>query len=237
MKITKYPQSHFIVEYGSAKIMIDPGNLSFPKYSPTDFQNLTTILITHTHPDHLDINAIKQIDSKVPVYGNESVVAQLEKENIQATPVENGKEFTVGKVSVKPVDIPHCKLLYCTAEKKTLTAPEISRDKKCQAHPDLVPQTVDGPPNTGFIIDGAFFHPGDGIDPQDFQINSAAIPINGPTIEFENAWTLSDSLKANKIIPMHYTHPTFISDPTEFASYGKGDAEVIILEDGQSTEV
>ncbi len=237
MKITKYPQSHFIVESGSAKIMIDPGTLSFPKYSPKDFRDLKAILITHTHPDHLDVGAVKGFTANVPIYGNADVVSYLAKKNIQATKIENGKEFKVEKISIRPVSIPHCKLLYCVADKKPLTAPEISRDKKCKAHPKLTPKTTDGPPNTGFIINDTFFHPGDGIDPQDFQVNSAAIPINGPTIEFENAWALSDSLKAKKIIPMHYTHPTFIADASKFAAQGTGNTEVVILEDGESTEV
>lgn len=237
MKITKYPQSHFVIESGSTKIMIDPGTLSFQKYSPEDFRDLNAVLITHTHPDHLDMTAVKQIASEIPVYGNGDVVSQLEEGDVVVTKVEHDREFEVGQVSIRPVDIPHCKLLYCSAEKKTLKAPEISRDKKCKVHPALIPETTDGPPNTGFIINDVFFHPGDGINPQDFQIYSAAIPINGPTIEFEDAWSLSDSLKAKKIIPMHYTHPTFIADPKEFASYGKGDTKVIILEDGQPTEI
>lgn len=237
MKLTKYPQSHFVIESGSTKIMIDPGTLSFPKYAPDDFKDISAVLITHTHSDHMDVEAIKQIVSEIPVYGNDAVVSHLAGANIAVTKVARGQEFAVGQISIKPVDIPHCKLLYCTKEKKTLKAPEISHDKKCKAHPDLKPETTDGPPNTGFIINGTFFHPGDGIDPQNFEVGSAAIPINGPTIEFENAWNLAGSLKAKKIIPMHYTHPTFIADPNEFAKKSSGGIEVAILDDGESTEV
>ncbi len=238
MKITKYPQSNFLIEKNGKKLLIDLGNFTLEKYKIDELPTPNAILITHQHPDHMDKDALKTLGGKgIPVYGNSDVEEQLAKEGLEAIRVGDGKEFEAAGFNIKPIDIPHCKLLYCTAEKKTLKAPAISHDKKCKAHPYLKPETTDGPPNTGFIINGAFFHPGDSIDPQNFEVSSAAIPINGPTIEFENAWGLAGSLKAKKIIPMHYTHPTFIADPKKFAGEGKGNTEVIILENGQSTEI
>lgn len=238
MKITKYPQSNFLIEENGKKLLIDLGNFTLEKYKIDELPTPNAILITHQHPDHMDKDALKTLGGRgIPVYGNPDVAEQLAKEGLEAIRVGDGKEFEAAGFKIKPIDIPHCKLLYCRAEKKTLKAPEISHDKKCKAHPDLKPETTDGPPNTGFIINGAFFHPGDGIEIGELTVANAAIPINGPTIDFKRAWNLINSLGAKKVIPMHYSHPTFVADPKEFAEKGSEGVEVVTLKDGESTEV
>lgn len=239
VKVTKYPQSNFLIEENGKRIFIDPGNFTFEKYSTNDFPNLDAILITHAHADHLDKEAVKGFITKgVPLYANHDVVSQFKDEDFEITKVEHEKEFEVGGFKIKPIDLPHCQLLFCKEEGRVLAATDIVPGKKvCKAHPDLDPEKVDGPPNTGFVINGILFHPGDGIEISDLTIRNAAIPINGPTIDFERAWKLADSLKAKTIIPMHYTHPTFLTDPNQFAKANPGNIQVIILEDGGSAEI
>ena len=238
MKITKYPQSNFLIESSGKRIIIDPGNLTFEKYKPADFGDLDAILITHSHPDHFHKEAVvKFIEQKVPLYGNHDVVKQFETDKFEVLKVEHGKEFEVAGFQIKPIDIPHFQLLYCEQDKKPLTADEITPDKRCKLHPDLEPGRVDGPPNTGFLVNGVFFHPGDGIEKAGLTIENAAIPINGPTIDFDRAWAFSNSLQAKKIIPMHYSHPTFKVDPHEFAKVSTGNTKVIVLNDGESTNI
>src|SRR3972149_1997847 len=104
MKITKYPQSNFLIESESTRILVDPGYLTFEKYTADDF----------------------------------------------------------GKINA--IDIPHCQLLYCQKCGRQLPANElIPKIKKCKIHPESDLDKVDGPPNTGFLINGILFHPGDGI--------------------------------------------------------------------------
>jgi len=240
MKLTKYPQSNFLIEKGGKKILIDPGYLTFEKYKPTDFGKLDAILITHQHPDHLDKEAIKTLSPlRIPIYGNSDVANVLSEDSVDVNVVESNTEFGAAGFRIKPVDLPHCKLLYCNQCGKQLTASEISPQKKCKLHSDVEPKLVAGPPNTGYVINGLFFHPGDGIKLQGWNADDAAIPINGPTIDFDVAWALSGSLQAKKIIPMHYSHPTFRTDPWEFAKAKPSgiDVEVIVLNDGESTKL
>jgi L-ascorbate metabolism protein UlaG (beta-lactamase superfamily) len=88
-----------------------------------------------------------------------------------------------------------------------------------------------GPPNTGFIIDGAFFHPGDGIELEDRTASVVALPIAGPSISFRDAYAFAQRLRAETVIPMHYDH--FIADPAMFARYCD-IADVVVLGPGES---
>ncbi len=238
MKITKYPQSNFLIEAHGNKILIDPGFLTFEKFKPCEFNSVQAILITHQHPDHLDKEAVKALSGlKIPVYGNSDVRSVLTSESVEINVVESNKEFTVAGFRIKPIDLPHCKLLFCFQCNKQLTASEISPQKKCKLHPDAQPKLVEGPPNTGFVINGVLFHPGDGIELDTLNIENACIPINGPTIDFNRAWKLIISLGAQRIIPMHYSHPSFLTNPSEFAKSKPDKVEVIVLKEGESTEI
>jgi L-ascorbate metabolism protein UlaG (beta-lactamase superfamily) len=240
MRITKYPQSNFLIENTSKKILIDPGNFTFEKYSVQEFDSPDAILVTHQHPDHLDRKAIKALSgSEVPIYGNSDVASVLNQESIKINVVESNKEFEVAGFAIKPIDLPHCKILWCESCNKKLTLKTIIKDKKCRFHPDQTPKQVDGPPNTGFLINGAFFHPGDGIELANFKVETSAIPIIGPTIDYERAWKFAGMLEANKIIPMHYSssNPAFKADPNEFAKENPGNTKVIVLNDGEATQI
>ena len=210
MKITKYPQSNFLIEEAGGRILIDPGNFTFEKYSIDDFHALDAILITHQHPDHLDKEAVKALKGLgTPVYGNSDVASVLGESSVEVNVVESNKELVVAGFKVKPLDLPHCKML------------------------DGSP----GPPNTGFVVGGTLFHPGDGIEIAGLEVENAAIPIAGPTIDYDRAWKLAASLQAKRVIPMHYSSPRFPADPQEFAKANLGKVEVIILADGSSTEI
>jgi L-ascorbate metabolism protein UlaG (beta-lactamase superfamily) len=91
-----------------------------------------------------------------------------------------------------------------------------------------------GPPNTGFILDGALFHPGDGIAIDGLRVDALALPIAGPSLRFRDAYRFVEQLGARRAVPMHYD--LFIADPKLFAS--RCDiAEVIVLGPGESTDV
>src|SRR5215831_8948232 len=63
MKISKYIHSCILVESGKERLLIDPGPFTFieGKVKAGDFKAVTTILFTHKHYDHYDIEALKEI--------------------------------------------------------------------------------------------------------------------------------------------------------------------------------
>jgi L-ascorbate metabolism protein UlaG (beta-lactamase superfamily) len=176
-------------------------------------------------------------DLRVLVYGNSDVADVLSDELVEVNIAENGKEFQVAGFKTKPIDLPHCKMLWCRICDETVSGERVTRDKRCKLHPTIEPGQVDGPPNTGFLINSVFFHPGDGIELRSLKVDNAAIPITGPTISYEGAWNLAISLQAKKIFPMHYSNPAYIADPDKFASEKKGNAQVVILKNGETAQI
>ena len=63
MKITKYPQSCFLIEAEGKKILIDLGNLVFELHDIKleDFREIDIVLLTHKHDDHCYPEALKTI--------------------------------------------------------------------------------------------------------------------------------------------------------------------------------
>lgn len=66
MKITKYPQSCFMIETKNKKILVDAGGLKYKDEYLDIWKQADIILLTHKHGDHVNSNVLKSID--VPIY-------------------------------------------------------------------------------------------------------------------------------------------------------------------------
>lgn len=210
MRITKYPQSHLVLNKDGVKLLIDPGSITFGAgFKVEDFADIPAFLLTHSHPDHLDPQNAKALMEGKKVYGNSDVVNQLKGMGVEAIEIHDGEEFEVEGYKIKAIDLPHCKMQDGT----------------------------DGPPNTGFLIDGVLFHPGDGdIAPEGVKADDLALPIAGPTITLDGALKFATDVEAKIVIPIHYDY--FKNDPEEFKKMAQEKGiEVRVLAPGQETEI
>ena len=160
MKVTKYPQSCFVIESSRKNVMIDYGGFMGTDFPPEKFFGVSAILVTHTHRDHLDKDAIKKFSEKgIKLYGNFDVVKQLSEINVGATEIKNRQKVSIAGFEIEPIDLPHCKILRCNLCDDWLKPQNfLPGTRKCKFHPDAEPGQMDGPPNTGFAINGNFFH-------------------------------------------------------------------------------
>ena len=201
MKITKYPQSCLVIEKAGSRILIDPGTIAMQKYKPSDFGQVSAVLYTHQHADHFDESILDElIKSGAKLYANAATCAVAKTTKINL--VKDGESFKVGNFQITPVDL---------------------------AHFELGEGWGDLPQNTGYIIDGAFFHPGDGIDAGDLKIESAAVTLGGPSFDLDDSIRNAKKLQAKRLIPIHYDF--FKANPKEFARRF-GEDKVIVLADG-----
>lgn len=210
MNIKKYPQSHLLVTNGSQRLIIDPGNITFSKgFKVEQFQGADGYLITHIHNDHMGWETIKQVAGDNPVFGNQDVVEKLTEFDVSAVAIRHRQKFHIGDFEIEAVDLPHCKMQ----------------------------DGSDGPPNTGFLINGVLFHPGDGDQaPGGLVSPNIALPIAGPTITMKGALEFAKKLQAKVVIPIHYDY--FTNDPEEFAKMAKVfGIEVRILSAGDETTI
>ncbi len=77
-----------MVEEGGDKLLFDPGLFSFMEgqLTPDAFRDVGTIIITHNHPDHVDVVALQKIVelSGALVITNSETKDALSKEGIEA---------------------------------------------------------------------------------------------------------------------------------------------------------
>jgi L-ascorbate metabolism protein UlaG (beta-lactamase superfamily) len=88
MRVYKFIHSCLVVEEGEDKILFDPGMFSFMEglVTPDAFKDVGTIIITHNHPDHVDVAALQKIVelSGAMVITNSETQDALTKEGIKA---------------------------------------------------------------------------------------------------------------------------------------------------------
>jgi L-ascorbate metabolism protein UlaG (beta-lactamase superfamily) len=205
MKVIRYFQSCLLIEEGKARILIDPSGQEKERLG--DFGKLDAVFYTHEHGDHFDADMAKDFVEQgvAPVYANASTAKQIE---ASKTVVEDGKEYDVGGVKVKAIELPHCLM-------------------------------VDGSTsvqNTGYLFNGKLFHPGDGKELDGLQVETLAVPVNGPDISLKDAYDFTVQVKAKQVIPIHYDYlggnPDFLGQ-----SLNKKGVKVHALTIGDSVEI
>jgi L-ascorbate metabolism protein UlaG (beta-lactamase superfamily) len=212
VRITRYPQSCLVVEVDGSRLLIDPGTLVSARYAVDDVGDVDAVLFTHRHADHLDPGWARELhDREVALFGNADVIEALGGSDPSVpsgavTEVHAGERFTAAGVEVAPYDLPHVPMV------------------------DGSP----GPPNTGFVVDGSLFHPGDGVEITGLTVPTVAAPICGPSISFRDAYRLVESVGADRVVPIHYQ--VFKADPEHFARVCDL-AEVVVLDDGETAEL
>lgn len=104
-----------------------------------------------------------------------------------------------------------------------------------------LPDGSEGPQNTGYLIDGVLFHPGDGLSPEGVTSEIVAVPIAGPNASPRGALAFIEATGAQKVIPIHYDNTTlFPGHPTAFESILNivhPTVTCIILQNGASVEL
>lgn len=175
MKITKFAQSCLLVEEGNAKILIDPGSYSTAQ---NDVGNLDVVLITQTHQDHFDINSVKAIVAKNPqakIFTNHEVREKLKEVGIKSELLEHAQKTEVKGVTIEAFGKKH-ELIY-------------------PGWPEVV--------NTGYLIAGRLFHPGDGFYVPEKPVEILALPVLAPWLKSSEAVDYAKKVKPKISFPIH----------------------------------
>jgi L-ascorbate metabolism protein UlaG (beta-lactamase superfamily) len=95
MRISKHIHSCLLFEHQGEKLLFDPGLFTFleGKVRPDQFAGVSTIVITHEHPDHLNMKALKEILAKstATVISNRGVAEKLRPEGSRSQYTRRGR--------------------------------------------------------------------------------------------------------------------------------------------------
>jgi len=166
MKITHLGHAAVLVETSEVRILIDPGNFSTSWH---DLEDVDAVLVTHSHPDHIDPEWIPALISNNPKalwFVEPSVPDLYDLPPAERFPADS--VVMIGDARIEGVGGRHA---------------IIHRD---------IPQIG----NVGMVIRGdgeVFFHPGDELDTIPEGVDVLATPAHGPwcamkeTIDFVRA--------------------------------------------------
>ncbi len=169
-----------------------------------EFGKLDAVLYTHEHSDHFDAEMAQTfVEQGLAPVYANASTAKLIKAS--KTVVKDGQEFNINGVRVKSIELPHC----------------------------LMWDGSQGPQNTGYLINGKLFHPGDGVNLTGLKVNGVALPINGPDVSLKDAFAFAKQLSAENVVPIHYDY--LGGKPEVFASIGQGmGLKTHVLDIGES---
>lgn len=181
MKITKYIHSCLLLENETSKILFDPGKFSFVEgnVQPGEFRDLSAVILTHFHPDHIDEESLTTIIKNNPdaeVLANSEIHQKLAEKDIASRVFEQGTiEFDAFKLEA--IDAPHEKLLA-----------------------DTIPQ------NTAYLVNDAFLHPGDSLSENLYPrkgVRLLALPIMAPWGTELKIYEFAVRMVPQTVLPIH----------------------------------
>lgn len=174
MRITKYGHSCLHVVDGDADILIDPGSFSAGFEQLT---GLTAVLITHQHPDHLDLDRLPALVAANPqatLYADAGSATKLQAAGIAATAVNAGQSIDVG------------------------TPVTVYGRTHAVIHADL--PLIE---NAQFLIGGRLLHPGDSLELPDVPVEILAVPASAPWMAIKEAIDFYRAVAPRAAFPIH----------------------------------
>ncbi|HKR50616.1 MAG TPA: MBL fold metallo-hydrolase [Pseudonocardiaceae bacterium] len=176
MQIVHWGQSCVLAEIGAARLLLDPGVYS------TGFEELTgldAILVTHQHPDHLDLDRLPALLAANPA-------AEL---IVDVGSAEQLTDAGIGHRVVGPGE---------RLELAGTTVDVIGGDHGV-IHPDI--PVI---PNNGYLIDGgAVLHPGDCFALPGRDVDVLLLPTVAPWFKISEAVDYLRAVDPGLAVPIH----------------------------------
>jgi L-ascorbate metabolism protein UlaG (beta-lactamase superfamily) len=178
MQVTHFGHSCVLLDTGSARLLIDPGNFS------TGFEDVTgldAVLVTHQHPDHLDperLPALLRANPDARLVVDSGTAGQLGGigHDLDHETVEPGTALTIGGAEVVVLGGQHAVI-----------------------HPDI--PVI---PNNAYLVDGTHLHPGDSLavlPPEPLEV--LFLPTAAPWQKLADAVDYLRAVAPRTAVPIH----------------------------------
>lgn len=175
MRITKYGHSCALLEEAGARLLLDPGVFAT---GLEDVTGLTAILVTHQHPDHLDVDNVRRLRTANPaaeLLADEGSAEQLESAGLSPRAVHDGDELTLGGVRVRVAGRDHAVI-----------------------HPEI--PII---PNVGYLVADRFFYPGDAFTDPGVPVDVLGLPTAAPWMKISESIEYLRRVRPQLAVPLH----------------------------------
>lgn len=175
MKIKKIGHCCLVVEERGVRLLTDPGAYSSGQ---EDERDVSAILITHEHQDHLHLDSLKLILDNNPqaqIITNTAVGKKLAELNIPFDKVEHGQKIVVGGLEIEGFGEKHAEIF----------------------------EEFGMVQNTGYFIGEKLFYPGDAFTNPGRKVDILALPVAGPWMKLSEAIIYAKQVNPKCAFPVH----------------------------------
>ena len=175
MNIQKLGHCCLLIKTGTITILTDPGTYSTMQ---DEVIGIDMILITHEHGDHFHLESLRKVIANNPaarIITNTSVGKLLDAENIAYEVVLDGQK-----------NESHGALIEGYGDKHAIIYENFGQVE-----------------NTGYMIDGKLFYPGDAFTNPNRPVDILALPVAGPWMKISEAIDYTFALKPRVAFPVH----------------------------------
>jgi L-ascorbate metabolism protein UlaG (beta-lactamase superfamily) len=176
MEVTKLEHACLIIRKDGAALVVDPGNYT----RPVEVAGAVGVVITHEHPDHVtpeQLGRILDANPGIPVIGPAGVAASLASSmpGVEVDVVTDGDARTVGPFALTFHGTRH----------------------------QLIHSSVPVVDNTGVMVDGRFFYPGDAYTDPGVPVEVLATPVGAPWLKVSEMMDYVAALRPGTTFPTH----------------------------------
>ncbi|MFC9502801.1 MBL fold metallo-hydrolase [Streptomyces sp. NPDC057002] len=216
MKITHFGHACVLVEIetdgDTARLLFDPGTYST---GFEDVRDLDAVLITHEHPDHVDVERLG------PLLGANPAARLIADPGSSTLLREAGlRHETVGKDD-------------------TVTVAEVPIQVLAGDHAVIHPQ-LPCAHNNGYLVDGRLLHPGDAFVLPPQPVDVLLLPTGGPWMKASEAIDYLRAVSPRTAIPIHQAGLAPVHQQLHqqlFQNLGPEQCSVQALDHGTATTV
>jgi len=189
------------------RVLVDPGTFSAGFEDLTD---LSAILVTHQHADHLDLDRARLLltaNAGAQLMTDPDSAATLTGMGFRVTVAEHDEVYDVGGVRVEAVGRTHAPI-----------------------HSDI-PQI----PNVGYLIADQLLHPGDALNLPERPIELLALPAGAPWLKSGEAIDYLRAVAPTTAFPIH--ERTLARPEMEYRRYadlGPSGTDFVVIDDGST---
>lgn len=176
MEVTKLEHACQVITEGDARLVIDPGNFT----RPVDVTGVVAVVVTHEHPDHVTPEQLRRILAANPaavVLGPAGVAAAL---------AESAPDLAVEVVT--------------DGDRRSIGPFELAFSGTQHA---VIHSSIPVVDNTGVLVNGALFYPGDAYTDPGVPVEVLAAPVGAPWLKVAEMMDYVTAIAPRRAYPVH----------------------------------